>query len=85
MYRDTQLSQSATPTKQKLRHTYLAPGLGQGLPGQHPGRLLRQVTFTHYIAVPLANIPNISDSLKMKKLHKMYFARSLTFSRLYLT
>jgi hypothetical protein len=42
-------------------------------------------TATPYTTGPLANIPNISHSLKMKKLHKMYFARSLTFSRLYLT
>jgi len=40
--------------KQKLRHTLLAPGQFPGLPGQLLGRLLRRVTFTNFIAVPLA-------------------------------
>jgi hypothetical protein len=56
VYRDTQLAQKATVTWQKLRHTWLVPGQFPGLPGQVPGRLLHQVTFTNFIAGPLAFI-----------------------------
>jgi hypothetical protein len=40
-------------TGQILRRTLLAPGPFQGLLGQGTGRLLRRVTPTNFIAVPL--------------------------------
>ena len=46
-------------TGQIPRHTCLAPGLCQGLPGQGTGRLLRQVTFPNHIAVPLGKIDSV--------------------------
>ena len=49
---------------QKLRRTLLPPGLFHGLTGQFPGRLLRRVTLTNFIAVPLVrNCSHFKDFL----------------------
>ena len=63
VYHDTHLAQKPTVTGKNHAPVSLCssghgvPGLYRDsfpdLPGQLPGRLLRQVTFTHHIAVPL--------------------------------
>jgi hypothetical protein len=54
VYRDTHLAQKHTVTGKNRAIPGLHRDSFPGLTGQVQGRLLRQVTFTHYIAVPLA-------------------------------